>query len=286
MANEIQVKKNVGDQVIARVNNLCEAGFSMPADFSYVNAIKMTMLKLQELKDKNGRSALDVCTSASVSTALFQMVTKGLNAALNQGYLIVRGDQLCFQESYFGKVLMVKRIYPDWHPQPVVIREGDVFEHGIDITTGKKFIIKHEQKFENLDKDFVGGYIYLPTGEVHIMTKKQILAAWAKSSSREQATHKAFSEKMVGKTLVNSGCNMIINTTPNYNVASEESSLSEPEEQSGEFQATEFVEATEVKEAVAVTPVVAEKPAKKAAPIVDEQPVVQEDIQPNKDFEF
>lgn len=276
MANEIQVKKNVGDQVIERVNSLCEAGFTMPADFSYVNAIKMTMLKLQELKDKNGRSALEVCTPVSISTALFQMVTKGLNAALNQGYLIVRGDQLCFQESYFGKVLMVKRIYPDWHPQPVVIREGDVFEHGIDVTTGKKFIIKHEQKFENLDKDFVGGYIYLPTGDVHIMTKMQIMAAWAKSSSREQATHKAFSEKMVGKTLVNSGCNMIINSTPSYNVAVEESSNPEVDEQSGveEQQTMEFVEATEVK-TVEVTPAVVApavvetpkpKPEKKAKP--------------------
>lgn len=272
MANEIQVKKNVGDQVIERVNSLCEAGFTMPADFSYVNAIKMSMLKLQELKDKNGRSALEVCTPASISTALFQMVTKGLNAALNQGYLIVRGDQLCFQESYFGKVLMVKRIHPDWHPQPVVIREGDVFEHGIDVTTGKKFIIKHEQKFENLDKDFVGGYIYLPTGDVHIMTKKQIMAAWAKSSSREQATHKAFSEKMVGKTLVNSGCNMIINATPSYNVAVEESSNPEVDEQSGveEQQPMEFVEATEVKTVevapAVVAPAVVESPKPKPEP--------------------
>lgn len=269
MANEIQVKKNVGDQVIERVNSLCEAGFTMPADFSYVNAIKMTMLKLQELKDKNGRSALEVCTPASISTALFQMVTKGLNAALNQGYLIVRGDQLCFQESYFGKVLMVKRIHPDWHPQPVVIREGDVFEYGIDVTTGKKFIIKHEQKFENLDKDFIGGYVYLPTGDVHIMTKKQIMAAWAKSSSREQATHKAFSEKMVGKTLINSGCNMIINATPSYNVTVEDSVDTEPEEQSGEFQSTEFVEATEVK-TVEVAPAVVETPKPKPEPKADE----------------
>lgn len=280
MANEIQVKKNVGDQVIERVNSLCEAGFTMPADFSYVNAIKMSMLKLQELKDKNGRSALEVCTPASISTALFQMVTKGLNAALNQGYLIVRGDQLCFQESYFGKVLMVKRIHPDWHPQPVVIREGDVFEHGIDVTTGKKFIIKHEQKFENLDKDFIGGYIYLPTGDVHIMTKKQIMAAWAKSSSREQTTHKAFSEKMVGKTLVNSGCNMIINATPSYNVTLEDSVDTEPEEQSGEFEPMEFVEATEVKTVevapAVVAPAVVETPKPKPEPKTKPQPKADE----------
>lgn len=217
--NQLQVKTNVGDAVIARVNNLCEAGFSMPKDYSFVNAIKMSMLKLQDLKDKNGRSALEVCTQASISTALFQMVTRGLNASLNQCYLLVRGNQLCLQESYFGKVLMVKRIYPDWNPNPVVIREGDVFEYAFDTKTGHKYVVKHEQKLENMDNDFVGGYMYLPTGELYIMTRKQIMTAWSKSSSREQATHKQFSEKMVGKTLVNSGCNMIINSTPEYQIS-------------------------------------------------------------------
>lgn len=248
MANEVQVKNNVGDQVIARINSLCEAGFTMPKDYQFVNAIKMSMLKLQDLKDKNGRPALQVCTPASVSTALFQMATLGLNAALGQAYLIVRGDQLCLQESYFGKVLMVKRIYPNWNPVPVVIREGDVFEYAIDPATGKKHIVKHEQKLENMDKDFVGGYLYLPTGDLYIMTKKQILTAWSKSSSREQATHKAFSEKMVGKTLVNSGCNMIINSTPEYQIGMDdetnmiENKLPDYEEVDEQSQAEEFVE--------------------------------------------
>ncbi len=222
MANDVQLKVNVGDQVIARVNSLCEAGFSMPKDYNFVNAIKMSMLKLQELKDKNGKSALEVCTPASIQTALFRMCCKGLNAALNQVYFIVRGNVLCDQDSYFGKVLMVKRIYPDWNPNPVVIREGDVFEYAIDPKTGMKYIVKHEQKLENIDNGFVGGYMYLPTGDLFMLTKKQILTNWSKSSSREQATHKQFDEKMVQKTLVNSGCNMIINSTPEYQMGMDE----------------------------------------------------------------
>ena len=35
-------------------------------------------------------------------------------------------------------------------------------------------------------------------------------------------THKQFDEKMVQKTLVNSGCNMIINSTPEYQMAMDE----------------------------------------------------------------
>jgi recombination protein RecT len=245
MANEIQVNKNVGDAVIARVNSLCEAGFSMPKDYNFINAIKMSMLKLQDLKDKSGKSALEVCTPISIQTALFQMCCKGLNAATNQCYLLVRGNQLCLQESYFGKVLMVKRIYPDWNPNPVVIREGDVFEYAIDPSNGRKYIVKHEQKLENIDKGFVGGYMYLPTGELFILTKKQILTNWSKSSSREQLVHKTFDEKMVQKTLVHSGCNMIINSTPEYQMGmDEETNIIEnklPDD--GKF--TEFEEVTD-----------------------------------------
>ena len=225
MANEVQIKQNVGDMVIARVNSLCEAGFNMPKDYNYVNAIKMSMLKLQDTKDKNGKSALEVCTPASIQTALFRMCCKGLNAAFNQIYFVVRGNVLCDQDSYFGKVLMVKRIYPEWNPVPVVIREGDVFEYGINPQTGKKYVVKHEQRLENMDNGFVGGYMYLPTGELHIMTKKQILTAWSKSSSREQTTHKQFDEKMAQKTLVNSGCNMIINSTPEYQMGLDEETV-------------------------------------------------------------
>lgn len=292
MANEVQVKNNVGDQVIARINSLCEVGFTMPKDYQFVNAIKMSMLKLQDLKDKNGRPALQVCTPASVSTALFQMATKGLNAALGQAYLLVRGDQLCLQESYFGKVLMVKRIYPHWNPNPVVIREGDVFEYSIDPATGKKFVVKHEQKLENMDKDFVGGYLYLPTGDLYIMTKKQILTAWSKSSSREQATHKAFSEKMVGKTLVNSGCNMIINSTPEYQMGmDEETNMIENklpdhedvEEQPYTSTTTDFVEVEEVEEVKVVEPVKVEEAVEEKTPVAE---TPKEEVTPDDDFEF
>lgn len=291
MANEVQVKKNVGEAVIARVNSLCEAGFTMPKDYNYVNAVKMSVLKIQELKDKNGNSALDVCTPASIQTALFRMCCKGLNAALNQVYFIVRGNVLCDQDSYFGKVLMVKRIYPNWTPNPVVIREDDVFEYAIDATTGRKYVVKHEQKLENMDKGFVGAYMYLPTGELYIMTKKQIMQAWSKSSSTQQLTHKQFDEKMCQKTIVNSGCNMIINSTPEYQISmDEETNMIEnklPDHEAVDEQPynapEDFVEVEEVEEVKVVEPVKVEE--------VVEEPSVHSkapkaDITPNDDFDF
>lgn len=221
MADEkknVALRNNIGDQVIGRLNELAQANFNFPKDYNYVNAIKMSVLKLQELKDKDKRPALEVCDPVSVSSALFKMATKGLNLAYNQAYAVVRGTELCIDPGYFGNVLMVKRIFPDWEPMPHSIREGDEYVTEVDPKTGKKKLLKHVQKLENLDKDFIGGYIYLPSkdGEMYLyeMTRKQILAAWSKSSSKEQATHKQFDEKMLQKTLVNSGCTMIINSTP------------------------------------------------------------------------
>lgn len=224
--NEIALKQNVGDQVIARVEELNKVGFIMPSDYSYVNAIKASLLKLQDLKDKNGKNALEVCTPNSISTALFLMATKGLDASKNTCYLIVRGNQLCMHESYFGKVLQVKRIYPNFNPSPVVIHEGDDFVYDIDPMTGRKRIVKHVQKLENLDKDFIGAYMYIPTSDggqdLYIMTKKAIMTAWSKSSSREMSVHKTFSEKMISKTIINSACNMIINSTPSLSYLSDD----------------------------------------------------------------
>lgn len=223
--NKLQ-KINVGDQVIARVENLTKVGFTCPKDYNFINAIKASMLVLQELKDKNGKSALEVCTPASVATALFDMAVKGLDASKKTCYFIVRGDKLCLHESYFGKALQVRRIYPNFEPHPVIVHEGDEFEYYIDPETGYRKLVKHIQKMENLDKDFVGGYVYIPTPDgkqdLYIMSKKMILTAWNKSSSREQSTHKTFPEKMAAKTLVNSACNMIINATPDLAYAANE----------------------------------------------------------------
>lgn len=224
--NALAVKKNVGEDVISRVGELCNEGFKMPADFSYVNAVKMSVLLLNDVKDKNGKPALAVCTQNSVAKALFKMCTKGLNAALNQGYFIVRGDQLTFQESYFGKILQVKRIFPDWEPAPHTIREGDEFEFTVNPKTGHRILVKHTQTLESMDKDFVGAYVILPTadgeGDLYIMTKKQIATAWSKSSSTQHLTHKEFDEKMCCKTVVNSGCTTIINTTPSLSMGEED----------------------------------------------------------------
>ena len=226
MAEAKKTTSNVGTLVLNRVDEMCKVGFTMPKDYNYVNAVKATMLKLQDVKDKNGKPALEVCTPSSIQSALFTMVVKGLDVSKNQAYLVCYGEQLQLQESYFGKVLQVKRIFPEWEPRPNIVHEGDTFKYTVNPETGRRELVEHTQSLENLDKPILGGYIYLPCADggkdLYIMTIKQIIAAWNKSRSGG-ATAKQFPEKMAMKTLVNSGCTMVINSTPSQSTVADNS---------------------------------------------------------------
>lgn len=253
MAEAKKTTSNVGTLVLNRVDEMCKVGFTMPKDYNYVNAVKATMLKLQEVKDKNGKPALEVCTPASIQSALFAMVVKGLDVSKNQAYLVCYGQQLQLQESYFGKVLQVKRIFPDWEPRPNVVHADDTFKYTVNPETGRKELVEHTQSLENLDKPIVGGYIYLPCADggkdLYVMTAKQIAAAWSKSRSGG-ATAKQFPEKMAMKTIVNSGCTMVINSTPSQSNIADNSDDPNAPEPTQEFDyAEEVVEVHELPDA-------------------------------------
>ena len=252
MAENKLVKKDVGTQVLERVNQLCEAGFVLPHDYSAVNAVKASMLILQETVDKNKRPALEVCTPVSIQKSLFTMVTQGLDVSRGQGWFIVRGDKMTFMPSYFGNILQVRRLYPNWSPVAHTVREGDEFEYTINPENGKMKLVKHTQKLENLDKDFIGAYMYLPCAdgepELYVMTRKQILAAWSKSSNQSLSVHKQFDEKMALRTIINSGCKKVINSTPNPEVAQNDDDDPNNFQDPVGGEETNFVEFEEVQE--------------------------------------
>lgn len=241
----VATRTDVGSQVIARIDELCQVGFVMPKDYNYVNAIKASVLALQDVKDRNGRPALEVCTPTSIQQALFKVAVKGLDASKKQVYFICRGDQLCADDSYFGKVLQVKRIFPDWEPLPRVIYEGDDFAYETDPKTGKRRLLRHEQTLASLDGNFVGAYLYLPSKDgvpdLYVMSRKMIMNAWQKSANKSLSTHTQFTDKMVGKTIVNSGCNMIINSSVDNSASAEDEDFAESH-QPIDVQATDVTE--------------------------------------------
>lgn len=254
MAEVKQTAKNVGDMVLSRIDTMSKTGLSLPEGYNVTNAVKATLLNLQEVKDRNGKPALEVCTPASIQSALLEMALRGLSVADKSCYFIVRGDKLCMTPSYFGRVKEARRIYPQWNPRATVIREGDEFIFEIDPATGEKRLVKHVQKFENLDKPFVGVYLYAPTldgshNELHIMTKAQVLKSWAKSANKSLSVHKEFEERMVQKTIINSVCNMLVNSHPeNSSFADNSDDPNAPQEQEFDY-AEEVVEVKELPDA-------------------------------------
>ena len=255
MAEVKQTAKNVGDMVLSRIDTMSKTGLSLPEGYNVTNAVKATLLNLQEVKDRNGKPALEVCTPASIQSALLEMALRGLSVADKSCYFIVRGDKLCMTPSYFGRVKEARRIYPQWNPRATVIREGDEFIFEIDPATGEKRLVKHVQKFENLDKPFVGVYLYAPTldgshNELHIMTKAQVLKAWAKSANKSLSTHREFEERMVQKTIINSVCNMLVNSHPeNSSFADNSDDPNAPEPTQEYADAEEVVEVHELPDA-------------------------------------
>ena len=132
----------------------------------------------------------------------------------------------------------------------MLIHEGDSFEYAIDPETGRKKVLKHEQKLENIDKAIIGGYLYIPCADggkdLYIMTAKEIATAHSKSRSGG-AVHKQFSTKMYSKTLVSSGCNYILNSTPSQsNIADNSDDPNAPETEPEYAYAEEVVEVHEL----------------------------------------
>ena len=63
-------QKNITEQVLAKIETFKQAGeLRLPADYSPENALKAAYLTLQDVKNKDGRPALDVCKPSTVANA-------------------------------------------------------------------------------------------------------------------------------------------------------------------------------------------------------------------------
>lgn len=218
MTNKNQVaiiQKDITDDVNKNLARLQDEGLQLPPNYNASNALKSAFFKLQEVKDRNGKPALEVCTKASVANALLDMVVQGLSPAKTQCYFIVYGDQLQLNRSYFGTQAVLKRLTNVKDIWANVIFDGDVFDYEID--GGREKLLKHETKFQNRDNNILGAYAVVKTAEdeelLTVMTKKEIEAAWGQSKSKGQAVHQKFPQEMAKRTVINRAAKAFINTS-------------------------------------------------------------------------
>lgn len=222
------VKRTVVDVVRGKVEQFIQNGeLCLPKDYSPGNAMKAAWLVMQETKDKNGNPVLTACDRESVAAALLDMVVQGLNPIKKQCYFIAYGKHLACQRSYFGSMAVAKAVQPKIDDFAYsVVYENDVFEYGID--RGKKYVIKHEQKLENVNKaNIAAAYCIALNAEgepykSEIMTIDEIIQAWKQSQMspiddkgniKATSTHGKFTADMAMKTVINKLCKGIINAS-------------------------------------------------------------------------
>lgn len=228
MENAITVvKKNVVDIVENKVREFQSKNeLDLPKSYSPSNAMKSAWLELQEIKDKNGRLAIETCTQSSIANALLNMVVQGLNPAKKQCYFIVYGDKLVMQRSYFGSMHLAKSVCSDISDiYADVVYSDDILEY--EKSRGKTVITKHTQKLQNINADkLVAAYcsiIYEDGSENStIMTLDECKQSWKKSKMgvinangdiKENSTHAQFTAEMMKKTVINKACKTIINSS-------------------------------------------------------------------------
>lgn len=221
-------QKSIVDVVGDKINSFLMSGeLALPKNYSIENAMKFAWLALQDVKDKNDRVALEVCTKDSIVNSLLSMAVQGLNVGKNQGYFIVYGNRLNFQRSYFGTMAITKMVEPRIDDFAfAVVYQGDKFKYGIH--NARKSVTEHEQDLDNVQKDKIKAAYCMALdheGNVfrtEIMTLAEIHQSWKQSRQnpfddrgqlRPSTTHAKFGADMCLRTVINKCCKPIINTS-------------------------------------------------------------------------
>lgn len=222
MANEVEKaqQRDITEKVLAKIQQFQSTGdLVLPNDYSPENAIKSAQLILSEMKDKNGKPVMEVCTKQSIAQSLLKMVTQGLSVAKGQCYFIPYGNNLNFQRSYQGSIALAVRVSDVKKVVAQCVYENDEFEIGVDLDTGYKKVLKHVPAFENIDNSKIKGayaIVQLKDGESYaeIMTIQEIEQAWKQGSGYgKSSTHKDFAQEMAKKVVINRACKTPINSS-------------------------------------------------------------------------
>ena len=181
----------------------------VPEGYNYIAAINSAMYLLNEATDKNGRPALEVCTTKSINYSLTKMVLLGLNPMLKQGYFIVYGSELQFMPSYFGERAMAERTGITDIVSRVVF---DKDEFSCEFKDGYP-IIKHV--YNGGDKITHAYCLFtLPNGRRagDVMTFAQILKSWAHSKDPNRKSQNDSPEEMAKRTVTRRALKPYINS--------------------------------------------------------------------------
>jgi len=237
MANEAKpgttaVKKfeeGTVELVLKRVTDLqSTGGLSFPPDYSVPNALRSAWLILQETKDASKVPVLTSCTKESISNSLFNMAIQGLNPMKKQCAFIARGSKLTMQRMYAGSIALARRFGNVKEIHATTIYLGDEFEYEVVPETGRRRVIKHIQEMENIDETKIKGCYAVVTfndgtTDMLPMTIAQVRTSWSQGElGGKGPAHVQFASSMAEKTVINKICKIIIDSSDDSVLTTEE----------------------------------------------------------------
>lgn len=221
-------EKNIADQVLAKITDFQKSNaLTLPKDYSPENALKSAFLILQETVDRDKNPVLAKCSRESIASCLLDMVVQGLSPMKKQCYFIAYGSKLQMSRSYQGSIAIAKRVGLK-SVVANVIYKGDKFKYEIQAETGRKKIIEHAQEIGNIDlKQIVGAYAITEmedgTKDLEVMNIAQIHNSWNQGAAKgNSGAHINFTDEMSKKTVISRACKMIINSSDDSYLHSDE----------------------------------------------------------------
>lgn len=219
-----KIEEETTKQVLTYIEDLQNTGeIVLPENYVPGNALKFAWLHLQTVKDKNKRPALEVCTKLSIVNSLLEMTVKGMSVAKGHGAFIVRGNQLTWQDQYFGRLMQAKRDAGVKDVNSGTIYKGDEYVTTRD-EKGVKKLVKHDSPIENVNFDNVRGayaVVEYTDGRLKLteMTIGQIKKAWDQGDMKgNSGAHKNFTDQMCERTVINRACKIALNSSDDAGV--------------------------------------------------------------------
>ena len=202
-----------------------EMAIAVPKGYNIGNEVSSLIFAISQVKDKDGRSALEICSPAQVMNEVKDCIVQGLSVSKKHVYPIIYGGQLSLQRSYYGTLAALSYMFPYLQVYANVLYEGDEYDLITDDLMGFTYVTNVRSKIENHDKPIIAAYgniIDTRTKErVYglVMSWNEIQKNWAKSKTppEKNSVQKDFPQEMAKRTLINRMCKMFVNSGANTN---------------------------------------------------------------------
>lgn len=214
--NKISLRTQEGLIAVAQTYLKKNGDVILPPNYDVNDAVKALYLKCIQTVDKQKKPVLEVCTRESIEQVVQNYVSKGLNIAKNQCYIIPYGNTLTLQESYFGKQKQATE-HTHIRQKANIIYEGEKFR--VIVKPDGTKIVEHEPDFSKWNTDkIVGAYSVATFADTGVVDNTEVMtiAELKKSASKSQTggtVYKEFPVEMYKKVVIARQAKQYINTS-------------------------------------------------------------------------